>query len=138
MDLEEQLNKHKIQLFKSLEYLAYSYKKVQPLSPDTTDFEELETWEGFMARFARSTDLFISKYIRTKVLFEEPGFRGSLRDCLNKAEKFGVINDVERWIAIKEIRNMQAHEYSEEKLGPFFSAALKEAPLLLNLRDELQ
>lgn len=137
MDLQNQLNTTKTQLLKSLEYLEYSYKKVKSLPIDTVDYEQLETWESFMARFARTADLFISKYLRLKVLFEEPGFRGSLRDTLNQAEKFGIIEDVPAWIAIKEIRNTQAHEYSEEKLGPFFEAALKEAPRLLAVKGRI-
>lgn len=123
------------QLLKSITYLEYSYQKVKQLSPDTIDFEELETWESFMARFARTADVFVSKYLRSRVLFEEPGFRGSLRDILNRAEKLNLIDNTSHWVAIKEIRNMQAHEYSEEKLAPFFTAALSEAPHLLVLKE---
>ena len=137
MTTNELVTKNKDMLFKSLEYLDYSYKKVVKLKFDTTDFEELETWECFMARFARSIDIFISKYLRSRVLFEEPGYRGSLRDFLNTAEKLGFIEDSLHWIELKEIRNMQAHEYTETKLAKFFKLALEKAPSVLKLKDSL-
>ncbi len=75
-------------LLKVIDHLEYSYHKVQTL-PDTLsemDNEIMETWESFSSRFIRVSDIFIMQYLRTKIAIEEPGFKGTTRDYLNKAE----------------------------------------------------
>ncbi|MCH9644804.1 MAG: hypothetical protein K0U23_08125, partial [Gammaproteobacteria bacterium] len=82
-------------LCKALDHLEYSYKKILKLPVDANklDDEMLETWESFAARFSRVTDIFLTKYLRSYVLVNDPGFRGSLRDYVNQAEKTGLIDD---------------------------------------------
>lgn len=137
MDKQKLIETNKELFLKSLDYLEYSYQKVKKLSPETLDIEELETWDSFMARFSRAADLFVSKYLRAKISFEEPGFRGSVRDLLNTAEKLNLIDSATNWIEIKEIRNMQAHEYKEENLSQFFKAALKETTTIISQKSKL-
>ncbi|MEI6805023.1 MAG: hypothetical protein WCK49_00770 [Myxococcaceae bacterium] len=76
------------------------------------DKETLEIWESFSARFARAADIFTSKYLRLYLEIEEPGFRGSMRDLLNKSEKLGLLDNADNWAEIRELKNMTAHEYS--------------------------
>jgi hypothetical protein len=73
-----------------------------PRAMDKLDQEQLEAWEGFTARFARVADSFLSKYLRTFVGEHEPGFRGSMRDYLNQAEKLGLIESAQLWAEIRE------------------------------------
>lgn len=130
------LNEYQRKLEKALEHLKYSYNKVQHLFTDTTkmDDETLETWESFAVRFARVADLFLTKYIRTKILIEDPGFSGTFRDFVNQAEKLGLLNDVTSWMAIRELRNTTAHEYSEEDLSALFERLRKECPRLISIK----
>lgn len=140
MDKYEQiLEVRKRQLFKALDRLSYSYQKVKNLSlaVEAFDDETLETWESFSARFARASDIFLSQYLRTYVLISDSGFQGTMRDFLNAAEKFGLIEDAKVWMEIRELRNISAHEYTEEDLAAVFKRLLIECPKLLNIRDKI-
>jgi hypothetical protein len=126
-------------LKKALAHLAFSYKKVAILSPNVEKLDEemLETWESFAARFARVCDIFLSRYMRTLVLLEDPGFSGTLRDFLNMAEKMGIIQSVKDWLEIRELRNITAHEYSDKDLGAFFETLRNSCPQLLAIANLL-
>jgi hypothetical protein len=129
----------KRKLHKALDHLEYSYNKVKHLSSDVAnlDDEVLETWESFSARFSRVSDMFLARYLRSIVLINDPGFSGSLRDFVNQGEKLGVIDDTEAWMAIRELRNISAHDYSEKDLAEFFKRLLHECPRLLLIRKLL-
>ena len=133
---EEQRGK----LLKAIQHLEYSYNKVTalPTEPSKLDEETLETWESFSARFCRVADLFLTKYIRAFVLSQDPGFSGSLRDFLHQAEKSNLIEDAEIWMAIRELRNISAHEYTEKDLAEFFRKLRSEAPQLIALKNIVQ
>ncbi len=136
---QEQLNIQNNKLLKALAHLEYSYKKIAKLPEDVSklDEETLETWESFCARFSRVVDLFLTKYIRTAVLLNDPGFSGTLRDFVNQAEKLNLHDDTEHWMAIRELRNISAHEYTEKDLSLFFKQLKKECPFLLTIKKVL-
>ena len=69
MDTEKLLKEYRNQILKAIEHLSYSYAKVQALdsNPSHLTTQELESWEGFVARFARVSDIFLSKYVRSFV-----------------------------------------------------------------------
>ena len=131
-----QLANIETQLSKALEYLDYSYAKITNLSdkPNELDQETLETWESFTARFARVADIFLAKYLRIRILQEDPAFRGTLRDFVNQGAKIGIISDVETWMTIRSLHNISAHEYSESELHTFFLQLKKYTPTLLSLK----
>lgn len=125
-DLQNLLSKQKQRLEKSLEYLLYSFQKVQSLTsnPEEMDAESLETWEGFSARFSRTVEIFLTRYLKTRILIEDPGFRGTLRDLLNQAEKMEIIEDAQGWLKLRELRNITAHDYNDSDLEEYFSDLL--------------
>jgi hypothetical protein len=131
------IQKRKLQ--KALQHLQYSYKKIQSLSTNAEQLndEELEVWESFAARFSRVTDIFMTQYLRTLVLTNDPGFSGTLRDFINQGEKLKIIDDSNAWMKIRELRNITAHEYSEKDLSTFFANLKKECPRLLKIVDLL-
>ncbi len=126
-------------LKKALGHLRYSHKKILrlPTAPSKLDEEQLETWESFSARFARVVDLFLTKYLRAVVLQDDPGFDGSLRDFVNQAEKIGLISSARRWMAIRELRNITAHEYADEDLSGYFEQTRKLTGELLRVEKIL-
>ena len=134
----QSVQKRKLQ--KAIAHLEYSYNKVKKLSSDAAslDDESLETWESFAARFSRVADMFLSRYLRSIVLMNDPGFSGSLRDFVNQAEKLGIINNANVWMAIRELRNISAHDYSEQDLSEFFKRLLLECPKLLAIGEILE
>ena len=136
---EKILEIRKRQLNKALDRLSYSFHKVSklPLSVDAFDDETLESWESFSARFARASDIFLSQYLRTYVLITDKGFQGSLRDFLNTAEKLRLIDNAEVWMNIRELRNISAHEYTEEDLVAVFKRLLLECPRLLSIQEKI-
>lgn len=138
--LQDLQNHQKRKLAKALNHLQYSYSKIQqlPTDADLLDEESLETWESFAVRFARVADIFITRYLRTYVLLNDPGFSGSLRDFINQAEKIKLIDNADHWLAIRELRNITAHEYSEDDLTEFFKRLKNECPKLLSLTTLLQ
>lgn len=137
--IDEHLNNQKRKLLKALEHLAYSYKKVisLPTQIASLDEESLEVWESFAARFSRVADIFLTKYLRSLVLANDPGFNGTLRDFVNYAEKLKIIDNADSWMSIRELRNITAHDYSEKDLEQFFSILRRECPRLLKIKEIL-
>lgn len=126
-------------IVKSLKYLNYSYQRTlkMPLKPAEMTDVELEAWDSFSARFARTSDIFLSKYIRAFILNDDPAFDGGFTDQLNRAEKLGLIDDVVLWLEIRELRNATVHEYSDQDLEKIFEKFRKFTPLLLELATKL-
>ncbi len=133
------LEETKTQLLKSIEHLEWSFKKVKSLNlpSEKTDNETLETWESFSSRFSRSSDLFVSKYLRSWILQKDPGFEGTVIDSLNYAEKHALIASADEWRQIRAMRNFIAHEYSSSEIGHIYSAMIKYCPTLLALKDKI-
>ena len=131
------LKEQQAKLLKAIAHLEYSYKKILQILPDTDQMneEDLETWESFSARFCRVSDIFLTKYVRTFVLAQDPGFVGSFRDFLNQAEKLRLLDDIEPWMSIRELRNISAHDYTDKDLSLFFKRLQQEAPRLIALKN---
>ncbi len=123
-------------LEKALSHLEYSQRKLAGQRPRVADMDDeaLEVWEGFVARFARASDLFLQKYLRGRILHEDPAFRGSVRDLLNAAAKAGYIEDVEAWLRIRELRNLAVHEYNDAAIDAALLEMMRLTPLLLDTR----
>jgi len=126
-------------LKKAIHHLEYSYNKVQqlPINYSEMDDEIMETWESFSSRFGRAADIFMMKYIRTLILCGDPGFQGTLRDRLNKAEKMRIIADATQWLEIRELRNVAAHEYHDDDLTAYYKKLLEYAPIILELKNTI-
>ena len=128
-------------VLEALNPLKHSWEKLRNQSvPQNLDQEnkldELEPWEALSSRFARLTDIFLSKYIRLKILDLDPGFRGEMRDLLDKAEKSAFISNADEWMKVRELRNKISHEYTGDDLKKTFEDILKFTPFVLSeLRD---
>lgn len=133
------LAEQKRKLSKALTHLDYSYKKVLslPCTIEALNEASLEAWESFSARFCRVSELFLTRYLRTQVLINDPGFTGSLRDFVNQTEKLNMIEDAERWMQIRELRNITLYDYAEEDLVPFFTTLKKNCPQLLAIQKSI-
>ncbi len=120
---------------KSLKYLEFTFRRVQSMSTDPTQLapEQLELWDSFAVRFARTSDLFLSKFIKAIVLKDDPAFDGGFRDFLNRAEKLKVISHPLQWHEIRQLRNVTVHEYSDQDLKEIFGKLISYAPQLLDL-----
>ena len=132
----ELLKSYQEKLIQAIGYLEYSYQKVLKLPTQFAklDQETLETWESFSARFSRVADLFLSKYVRLYIDMYEPGFRGTMIDFINQAEKMRLLHDANTWIEIRKLRNATAHEYSDQAFDDYVQKILFLAPKLLELK----
>ncbi len=130
------LNDVSEKLAKVIAHLEYSYKKIQSLPKPLTeaDDEILETWESFSARFSRVSDIFVMRYLRTRIAIKEPGFKGTTRDHLNLAEKLGLISSADGWATIRELRNITGHEYNDSDLNAFYKKIHDLCPLLFEIK----
>ncbi|PWU15545.1 MAG: hypothetical protein C5B49_11660 [Bdellovibrio sp.] len=126
-------------IVKSLKYLNYTYQRVLQLPVDPTQMSdpEKEVWDGFVTRFARSSDLFLSKFVKAYVRADDPAFDGSFRDHLNRAEKLRLIDSVDPWLEIRELRNVLVHEYSDSDLKNIFEKMIRYTPMVLDLEKRL-
>ena len=121
-------------LQRARQHLVYSFNKVSniTLSPMLSE-EQLETLESFSSRFARFSDILISRYFRTLLLEKDPAFRGSVIDLINQAEKFSWIRSAVTWRRIRELRNVAAHEYTAEDYMKLYEELIRLTPELLSV-----
>lgn len=128
--------KFKAQMLKALKHLEYSYKKSLNLPVQESQMSEeiLEVWESFSSRFSRVVDIYTTKYLRTFVLMNDPAFEGSFRDLLDHAEKLRLIADADFFMKMRELRNIHAHDYREDKLAIYLTDLRTHAPELLKIK----
>lgn len=124
------------QLKKALKHLDYSYKKSLnlPMLEKEMDEETLEVWESFSSRFARVVDLYTTKYLKSCILLNDPAFDGSYRDLLDAAEKYKLIQSADFFMKMRELRNIHAHDYREDKLILFLTDLKTYSPDLLKIK----
>lgn len=127
--------KYKSEFLDALATLEFSWNKLQgqklPVL-ENKSLDEFEAWEAFTSRFARTTDIFLSKYIRFLILELDPGFRGEMRDYIDKAEKARFISDADRWMMIRELRNKISHEYTREDISKTLQDVVHFTPFVLS------
>jgi hypothetical protein len=121
---------------RALDHLEYSWRKVSNYDLNRTDWseEELEVLESFSSRFARCSDLVISRLLRSYALQSDPGFRGTLVDLLNLAEKQSWIDSAHTWYRIRELRNVAAYDDVAEDFGPVTRELFALCPQVLQAR----
>lgn len=121
------------QLKKCLNHLEYSFKDVanRPTAIDAMSEGDLSAWESLTARFSRLVDIFIGKYLRLKILEQDPGFQGFVRDYLDAGEKLGLITSTNSWLGFRGVRNRIAHEYMDEELEGLFKFVMSVTPDLI-------
>lgn len=126
-------------LERALKHLEFSAHKTASLTTELAllSEQELSDWEGFTSRFSRVSEIFLQRYLRTWILARDPGFSGSFRDFLNAAHKLGLVDSVEPWLKIREMRNRMAHEYEDSRLQILFEEVRECTPTLLTIRELL-
>ncbi len=124
---------------KSLRYLEVTFNKIEDLSldPEVLSESQFELWDAFAVRFARSSDILLTKLVLAIVKADDPAFDGGFRDRLHRAEKLGVLQDVPFWLEVRQLRNVTVHEYSDEDLKAIFAKLKTIAPTLFKLEKSL-
>ena len=79
-------------------------------------FEEMESFDSLILKFARTSDIYIQKILRgIWILLHEP--YAPLIDMLNKSEKAGIIYSADKLLEIRELKNHIAYEYIPETVN---------------------
>jgi len=109
-------------------HLSYSWHRLysRPIDADwvrglDSNPELAERLEAFISRYGRLQDTIADKLLPRWLLAlaETPG---SHIETLNRAERLGVVGDVEQWLKSRKLRNRLVHEYLES--AESFSEAL--------------
>ena len=97
-------------------------------------FEELESFDSLTSKFARTSDIFTQKVLKTIFsLLRENTI--SFIDRANLAEKLGLVKSADELIEIRDMRNSIAHEYLMENLLEIFRDVLQLSRPLLEAID---
>ena len=111
-------------------HLSYSMERCHNLiGRDELSLEQLERLESLTSRFARLADLLIQRIFRLIDDIELEG-GGTILDRIYRAEKRGWANAPEI-IRIRELRNLIAHEYANDKMPEIFAAVASLSTVLL-------
>ncbi len=103
------------------EHLAYSLERLFSERIDADWVRGLEKrpeiaerLEAFVSRFGRMQDTIAGKLLPRwlAALAEEPG---SQIETLNRAERLGVLDNVDEWLEARALRNRLVHEYMEDE-----------------------
>ena len=111
-------------------HLGYSMERcLNLIGQEEMPPEQLERLESLTSRFARLTDLLIQRIFRLIDEIELTG-GGTILDRIYRAEKRDWA-DASEMIKIRELRNLIAHEYSDEKMSEIYAAVAILSPALL-------
>ena len=117
LKIEKYLNeckKHKIRIEKSYakvkEIFPISAPRYQSLSDD-----EIGAIDQYLFRFAKLQDTLGNRLFRLIVSeYEDNINQLTFIDILNRLEKIGVLDDVNIWRKLRDIRNDISHQYDDE------------------------
>lgn len=93
-------------------------------------FETEESLDALSSKFSRLSDIFTQKVLKTLIFVlreDAPTFL----DRMNLCEKLGIIPSAEEIIAIRDLRNIIAHEYLSENLVEIYMEIIRLSDSLL-------
>ena len=93
-------------------------------------FEREESLDALSSKFSRVSDIFTQKVLKTLIFVlreDAPTFL----DRMNLCEKLGIIPSAEEIIAIRDLRNIIAHEYLSENLMEIYTEIIQLSDNLL-------
>lgn len=99
--------------------------------------EELEPYDAMCDRYLRVVEMAI-RYFRTLERSRLALNSESYRDLLGNIAKWGLIEDVDLWFRMRDLRNRIAHDYLPEQLRRIYETISGEfGPELLRLRSSV-
>jgi hypothetical protein len=118
------LDQNRKLLSRALESFEKSLTKCRDISlVESLSFEAEESFDSLTSKFARISDIFTQKVLKSAVLLlreDAPTFV----DRMNLCEKLAIIPSAETMLAIRDLRNLIAHEYSEDQILEIYAETL--------------
>ena len=93
-------------------------------------FETEESLDALSSKFSRVSDIFTQKVLKT-LIFVVREDAPTFLDRMNLCEKLGIIPSAEEIIAIRDLRNIIAHEYLSENLVEIYMEIIQLSDSLL-------
>ncbi len=85
------------------------------IAKEEHSFEEMESFDSLTSKFARTSDIYTQKVLRTCfALLHEPFI--PFIDLVNQSEKIALVRSADELIQIRDLRNQIAHEYKMDAL----------------------
>jgi hypothetical protein len=102
---------HLLRMNQALEHIKHLYPFSREIFP-IKKYEDLTSLEMFISRFSKLQD-YMGEYLFPAYLkfLDENLSLLSMIDRLNKLEKYGILETVEKWKYLRDLRNNLAHEY---------------------------
>jgi nucleotidyltransferase substrate binding protein (TIGR01987 family) len=105
---------------KAARLYLHSARKVAAFDPQRQyGPDDLEPYDALVSRFERVVEVAL-KFFRTVERFETADTASTVRDCLGLMCKVGILDDVEVWMQMREVRNRIAHDYVPEKIKSIY------------------
>lgn len=129
---------------KEARHLQRTSARIVALNPDLAWIRSLEEnenhsemLEAFVSRYSRLQDTIGNILSALLAATMEPP--GTQLDNLSRAEKLGWVDSVERWIALRELRNRLVHAYGEspEDLLEALTEALESVETFVSSRTRM-
>jgi uncharacterized protein with HEPN domain len=111
----------------SLDHVFILCKKIK-LKNNLND-EDYIKFDSLTSRFSRLSDIIVQKVLKTIDIINLED-SGTIRDRLNRAEKNGLISDIDEFIEIRKLRNDITHEYIQEEMIEIYKQVMKYIPVL--------
>lgn len=93
-------------------------------------FEIEESLDALSSKFSRLSDIYTQKILKT-IIFLLREDAPTFLDRVNLCEKLGIIPSAEELIAVRDLRNMIAHEYLSENLVEIYMEIIRLSDSLL-------
>lgn len=103
-----------------------------------TDIDLAERTDAFVARFGRLQDTVADKLLPALLDWQQEPVSAAI-DNLNRAERLGWIQSVDRWIEVRRLRSRMIHEYVRDaaELAAALEFAHASVPLLCAAADTM-
>jgi hypothetical protein len=128
-------------LARMADYLAYSHQQVEKMMPivdwSALTADQHESLAAFRVRFSEYQE-HLGKTMRA-IAIEEETATEPFGAVLAFMEKLEVLDSVQHWKLIRDLRNAINHEYEEnpDHLSEFFSLPIQETPTLNNYHQRI-
>jgi predicted nucleotidyltransferase len=117
LKMQKQLNecnRHKIRIEKSYAKVKEIFPLSAPRYQNLND-DEIEAIDQYLFRFAKLQDTLGKRVFRMIVSeYEENAETLTFFDVLNRLEKIGLLDDVNVWKRLRDVRNNISHQYDDE------------------------
>ncbi len=136
-ELKEALLESIDMLEKSLLTLEESFKRCEKIGiKESYEAQELIEFEALTSRFARSVDILTSRLIRSLLRYLRED-KKTLIDVANYLEKLELVESADKFLELRDIRNLISHEYVLENLNELFQMVLKKTPEVLRVSNNI-